>query len=609
MMSGQSLYQRNLAFFQRDNQGILDQINNKNAGGRYHLCPARIEGMFYIESGDEGSLLLHSRYNPVREAEMWAEKQDLDAINHVILFGFGLGYHVEALLGRNPQLQLYIYEPDLEVFLATLEYRDWTAFPWERIYIILEDGSGKYNGFIEHVLNLVKSGWGFLSIPSFERCFSGRFSELKDSLSIKKTAYLDSLKTNIFFEKEWTVNALKNLPYILQCESIYCCKDELQGRTVVMTASGPSLNEAIPFLKELKEKRKALVVAAGTSVNGLLRHGLMPDFFVSYDPFPGNYKALKPALPEGVPFVFGSTINNDVVKNHVGPKAHFILGQDTLFSYLKGGLDPFEVVNDAPSIAVVTLQLLDKLGVEEVILAGQDLAFQGERYYAEGISVARSESVKDEDKAEAFEVEANDGGTVLTNKSFNRMRESMESVIKRASISRIINTSPKGAKIAGTVFRDWPQLVGDLPCDRHYRPISLNQDDTASSLRSVRRRINTTLADIETDFNNVMQEIGEFVSQDLDAEKQQMKYDRIGRCLSHLTSSRGYAAFIIPMIRNEDHLLKKTLIDLPRMSWDEKQTFISKDLMMYLQGVQLSLVKLKEAMATFHPVQKTEDIC
>lgn len=595
-MSRGSLYQLNIEYFQENNQDIFEQIKEKKASGGYHIYPARVEGMFYIESADEGSLLLHSRFNPVREAEIWASKQDLDGIAHVVLFGFGLGYHAEALLRRKPELQLYIYEPDMEVFLASLEYRDWSTFPWDRTYVILEDGSGRYNNFIDHVLNLVKSGWGFLSIPSFERCFSQRFAEFKDHLSKQKTAYLDSLRTTIVFEKEWTVNALKNLPYILQCESIFSYKDQFQGRTVIMTASGPSLTAAIPFLQEVKEKGKALLVAAGTSVNGLLKQGLEPDFFVSYDPFPANYKALQPALPQGVPFVFGSTINNDVVKNHVGPKAYFILGQDTLFSFLKGGLEPFEVVNDAPSIAVVTLQLLDKLGVKEVILAGQDLSFQGDRYYAEGIGVVRAENVREEDKADAFEVEANNGEMVLTNKSFNRMRESLESVIKHTNLTRIVNTSPKGAKIAGTVYMDWPHIIDELSVAQNCRAIPFSQYDTKNSLRAVRRRVNAILKDIEIDFQNVIKEIKKLLSEDLDEEKGEVVYDRLSRSLSHLTGSREYAAFIKPMVRNEDHLLGKAIPDLPRMNWDEKKTFISKDLMIYLRGVELSITKLKEVM-------------
>ncbi|HHW28383.1 MAG TPA: motility associated factor glycosyltransferase family protein, partial [Syntrophomonadaceae bacterium] len=504
--------------------------------------------------------------------------------------------HAEALLQRKPELQLYIYEPDMEVFLTSLEYKDWSTFPWERSYVILEDGSGRYNSFIDYVLNLVKSGWGFLSIPSFERCFSQRFAEFKDNLSKKKTDYLHSLKTTIVFEKEWTVNALKNLPYILQCESIFSYKDQFEGKTVVMTASGPSLTAAIPFLREIKEKRKALLVAAGTSINGLLKHDLLPDFFVSYDPFPANYKALQPALPKGVPLVFGSTINNDVIKNHVGTKAYFILSQDTLFSFLKGGLDPFEVVSDAPSIAVVTLRLLDKLGVKEVVLAGQDLSFQGDRYYAEGVGVVRADNVREEDKTDAFEVEANNGEMVLTNKSFNRMRKSIESFIKHTNLKRIVNTSPTGAKIAGTVYMEWPQIIDELSVAQNCMGITFKHHDAKNSLRAVKRRINAVLKDIEIAFQNVIKEMRKVLSEGLDEEKGEVFYERLTRSISHLTGNRAYAAFIQPMVRNEDHLLGKAVLDLPRMNWDEKKTFVSKDLMMYLRGVELSIIKLKKVM-------------
>jgi len=594
-MSNKSLRQRNIEFFQENNQDILQQIKNKNSAGRYRVAPARTGGLFYIEPR-EGGLPLHSRYNPEREAEMWAGEQDLEGLAHVILFGLGLGYHVEALLKRNPRLRLYIYEPDVDLFLAGLDYRDWSAFPWERVYLILEDGGGRYNAFIGRVLSLVKSGWGFLPIPSFERCFPAPFSELKDNLTKQKTDYLDTLKSNIVFEKEWTVNALLNLPYILQCDSVFTYKEQFQGRTAIMTASGPSLSRALPYLHEIKEKGKALLIAAGTSVNGLLKQGLTPDLFVSYDPFPANFKALQPSLAKGVPLVFGSTINNDVVKNHVGARAHFILGQDTLFRFLKGGLDPFEVVGDAPSIAVVTLQLLDKLGIQEIILAGQDLAFDGDRYYAEGVGAARADSVSDEDKRDAFEVEANDGGMALTNKSFNRMRQSMELLIKGVHFRRIVNTSSSGARIAGTVFMGWPQIIRQLSSKTQDKPLAFRRHVKANSLRAVRRRVNAILADTEKGLEHVREEAEEFAAEGLDDEKRRLLYDRLYRYFSHLTSSREYAAFISPMVRNEDHLLGKSLLDLPGMTWEEKQALVGKDLRIYLRGVQLSVAKLKEAM-------------
>jgi len=599
-MAPTGLYQKNVDFLRENCPQVWEQLKGKNGGSAYTVLPARDKGMYCIEARKKngGSLLLHSRYNPVREAEMWAAKQDLAGVRHVVLYGFGLGYHVEALLENHPELSFYIYEPDEEIFLATLEYRDWSTFPWERVFIVFEDDNDRRQVFVERVVNLAKSGWAFLTIPAFERCFSERLGELGESLKNAKQSYVENLLTNVVFEKEWTVNALKNLPYLWKCEYIFHYKEYFRERTAVMTASGPSLTEAVPYLKKIKDRKQALIVAAGTSVNGLLKHGLVPDMFVSYDPFPANYNALKPVLSQGIPLVFGSTINNSVVKNHIGPKAYFILSQDTVFNYLRGALEQAEVIDDAPSIAVVTLRLLDKLGVKEVILAGQDLAFVGDRYYADGVGVVRSESVLDEEKEAAVEVESNSGGKVLTSKSFVRMKESLEQAISLSRFERVINTSPYGARIAGASFLQWSDVIVQIANCKCGDTPAFRESVAASGLRKLKRTVTGILTDIEEDFMSVLEEVKKFLSldeSDAGARKERI-FEDISRSVNMLTSKREYAAFISPMIRNEDHLLRKSLIDVPHMSWDEKRDFVTGDLKRYLNGIQVSLFKLKDAV-------------
>ncbi|NPV27616.1 MAG: motility associated factor glycosyltransferase family protein [Firmicutes bacterium] len=599
-MAPTGLYQKNVDFLKENCPQLWKQIKGKNSGSAYTVLPAREKGLYCIEASQKGggSLLLHSRYNPVREAEMWAAKQDLAGIRHVVLYGFGLGYHVEALLENHPDLSFYIYEPDVEIFLATLEYRDWSTFPWERVFIVFEHGNDRSRVFVEHVVNLAKSGWTFLTIPAFERCFSERLEELAESLKNARQSYVESLLTNVVFEKEWTVNALKNLPYLWKCEYIFHCKKYFQGRTAVMTASGPSLTEAVPYIKKIKECKQALIVAAGTSVNGLLKYGLVPDMFVSYDPFPGNYNALKPALSWGAPLVFGSTINHDVVKNHVGPKAYFILSQDTVFNYLHGALESAEVIEDAPSIAVVTLRLLDKLGIREVILAGQDLAFVGDRYYADGIGVARPENVLDIEKEAAVEVDSNSGGKVLTSRSFIRMKESLEQVISLSRFERVINTSPRGAKIAGTFFLEWDDVMGELSNCPAGEPPVFKESAAVVGLRKLKRTVKSILMEIEEDFISALKKAEEFLNLDESAAeaKKERIFEDVSRSVEMLTSQKKFAAFISPMIRNEEHLLRKSLGDIRYMSWEEKRNFVAVDLKRYLNGIQASLFKLKEAV-------------
>jgi len=256
------------------------------------------------------------------------------------------------------------------------------------------------------------------------------------------------------------------------------------------------------------------------------------------------------------------------------------------------------VIEDAPSIAVVTIRLLDKLGVKEVILAGQDLAFTGDRYYADGVGVIRSESVSDEEKEAAVEVESNSGGKVLTNKSFVKMKQSLEQAIRLSRFERVINTAPHGARIAGTSFLQWSDVMvqianckcGDLPV--------FKESVAAGGLRKLKRTVTGILADIEDGFMSVLKKVDEFLNLDKSAAEQRKEriFEDISRSVETLTSKREYAAFISPMIRNEDHLLRKSLIDVPQMSWDEKRDFVAGDLKRYLNGIQASLLKLKDAV-------------
>ena len=52
-------------------------------------------------SAHEGSALLHSAYNPKREAEQAVANSDFAGCRAAVFFGFGLGYAVEAYeIGR-----------------------------------------------------------------------------------------------------------------------------------------------------------------------------------------------------------------------------------------------------------------------------------------------------------------------------------------------------------------------------------------------------------------------------------------------------------------------------------------------------------------------------
>lgn len=56
---------------------------------------------------------IHSKYNPMREAEAIIEEyEDIEDDTTVVFYGTGLGYHIDLFLKKYPKTNYYIYEPD-----------------------------------------------------------------------------------------------------------------------------------------------------------------------------------------------------------------------------------------------------------------------------------------------------------------------------------------------------------------------------------------------------------------------------------------------------------------------------------------------------------------
>ena len=136
-----------------------------------------------------------------------------------------------------------------------------------------------------------------------------------------------------------------------------------------------------------------------------------------------------------------------------------ITSQDTIAPYYMGASNEnmMDIVADAPSIAVVTMQLLENLGFSPIILAGQNLAYVGRVEHSEGISY--SKELTEEEEQGASLVEDVYGNMIGTNDGYNRMRAQMESYVAIMDEGRVINTTKGGAKIAGADFRELKDII------------------------------------------------------------------------------------------------------------------------------------------------------
>lgn len=70
---------------------------------------------------EDKKIYLHSKYNPIKEAETIVESfVDIDENTNIIFYGTGLGYHIQQILEKYKDIKYCIYEPIPELLYAFL---------------------------------------------------------------------------------------------------------------------------------------------------------------------------------------------------------------------------------------------------------------------------------------------------------------------------------------------------------------------------------------------------------------------------------------------------------------------------------------------------------
>ncbi|MCF6463980.1 motility associated factor glycosyltransferase family protein [Clostridium sp. Cult1] len=417
-----------------------------------------------IEKGDK-KLYLHSKYNPIREAEAIIEEYEgIEPGATVIFYGTGLGYHIDLFLQKHPDVNYYIYEPIPELLYIYLSNNSLRRLPSLKLKdIILADNELDIKKFFNQLVDKTNDKFIHIVLNSHRNIFTKEYNEFlelfKETIKDKKT----SIGTNLAFQERWILNSMKNFKEVLNTPNILLeKKGAFKSKPAILVAAGPSLNEEIENLKQIKEKGLAYIFSVGSAINTLIHNNIYPDAATTYDPTIRNqivFEKVKENRIVDIPMIFGSSVGYETLIDYPGEKYHMITSQDTISNYYLKNQDgkPISIMQDAPSIAVVTVQLLYELGFNPIILVGQNLAYKDKKRHSEGVHY--SKDVTDEEIEKGIWVKGVYGNEVLTNEGFNRMRQQMEYYIKALPNIEVINTTKGGAHIEGTSFRELTSVM------------------------------------------------------------------------------------------------------------------------------------------------------
>ena len=231
-------------------------------------------------SAYEGGALLHSVYNPKREALQAVANSDFAGCRAAVFFGFGLGYAVEACVLRFPDRAIIVVEPNAERFFASLALTDWTAvFSCKDCIAALACPPHTVISFIE---KYGASCCAFFSVPSQTAHASHYFDTLRTLVERNRRKDDINDATLKRFAKRWLKNSCKNINNYARMRGVSAYAGNARGIPFTIVAAGPSLESTLPYLQEIK--KRSVVVCVDTALRACLRFGVEPDFIVVGDP-------------------------------------------------------------------------------------------------------------------------------------------------------------------------------------------------------------------------------------------------------------------------------------------------------------------------------------
>ncbi|NHN33874.1 motility associated factor glycosyltransferase family protein [Paenibacillus agricola] len=444
-------------------EGMLkrEHINLKTAKNGLPTLSVMFEG---------NETFLHSKYDPIHESEQWlAEYEErVHEYEHVFFYGVGFGYHIETLMKKYSNKSFSIYEPDASVFYEYISNRNLSELPLKSLKrIMIEYVPSVLWLEIDRFLSAFNDKVLIITHPIYSRVYAeqtNRFQEYFTKAIEQKRTHLASTSS---YEKLWTVNSMHNFIKVLETPNILRdMKGFFKDKPVLMVAAGPSLEEEFEHIKYIKENRLAYIIAIGSANKALLSQGIFPDAVTSYDPNIYNHLTYEEIITQklsNIPMIFGTSVGYKTVELYPGPMLHMVTIQDPVSVYYlqeERLLENGEFVTDAPSIAVITLELLHKLECNLLIMVGQNFAFKNNQYYSTGVNYTyRTNELSDSENADMEMVESVDGGEVQTMKGHSVGRIQMEQYLSRMTNIKVVNTTKNGAKIQGTEFITLEQII------------------------------------------------------------------------------------------------------------------------------------------------------
>lgn len=328
-----------------------------------------------------GDLLIHSSYDPVKEGLTFAK--NIARGSAICLYGFGLGYHVGALLDKiGPEGSLLVIELNPDLLASAMMLRDQTALLSDkRLHLVYGTDEPLVAAEISRHMNQTKDSPSGISLvvlfhsPSF-KCIPKHFERIGNALEILQ---MERRVPAIFGDLE-SENYFFNKDIVGRSPGINTCRDAHKNQSAVLVSAGPSLDDVIPYLGKIGQH--CVLACVDTALPVLSREGIFPQYVFSLDPQDESFLYFRADLDNPAKLVYLPTASARVVHSYRGEKIVVFKEGHALFKDNPELMNEKGTTRAGGSVSCLGIDCLLQMGCNPIVMAGQDCAFSGNRTYS-----------------------------------------------------------------------------------------------------------------------------------------------------------------------------------------------------------------------------------
>ncbi|MGI2296581.1 motility associated factor glycosyltransferase family protein [Paenibacillus sp. GXUN7292] len=452
------MFETNMTYLKHHKPSIYKEIEQyldaQESDSSFTLITDNVLNIQYRTAEDE--FLLFSKYDPNYECERWLQSYQISQNNDsdFVIYGLGLTYHLSPIIEQFPDVKLFIYEPEVGIFIEALKVIDAESLFTHKNIVHISVGKSEeiLKEYTNYLYYYAKFPIRVLDVPIYRSIDAKYFVTF---LKVLERVNVNKLFKNGFhqhFGNQMFINSLRNIPKMCKTPSFDIFKKKFEGSTAIIVGAGPSLQYDIEYIKQHRDD--CLIIAAGSSVQSLVHLGVIPHLVVSMDPGIHNSYVFTRNNFNDIPLLYMPQIHHEIVEIHSQNNVFAYYHNDVIVNMYVNLKSKDYAFDSTFSVTGTAIQAAVYIGAKNIVFTGQDLSYPGKVVYSPGAIHTNSNinTKSDEDLTE--EVPNVLGGKNPTTFSMKKTLENIEQIIALFPKNKFINTSSKGAVIKGTEYME-----------------------------------------------------------------------------------------------------------------------------------------------------------